>query len=307
MSVSRGTTAALSLVPLSLLVATSASSHELGSAPSQSPTELALTFSFEPWVIGPLVVVLLLYFRGRQAFARRGHRRPPGRDAFFVAGWLTLAVALVSPLDALSEASFTAHMVQHLLLLLVAPPLLLAARPLSLVLQGAPSAPRRAGSAVLRAGVAGSLRELSRRPVGVLLVHGVVLWGWHAPRAYDAALQNDVVHAAEHGSFVVAGLLFWRVLSSARAQGAVGDGGAVLFVFLGAMQGGVLGALLTVAQRPLYESHLEGARLFGLTALEDQQLAGLLMWVPSGILFAAVAVAHGARLLARCDGVEGRG
>lgn len=269
--------------------------HELGRGPR--PQDVALSFSFEPWVLLPLVVIGLAYARGRWRAARRGAALGRGRDLLFAGGLLALFVALVSPLDALAEALFVAHMGQHLLLGLVAPPLLLAARPLGPVLLGLPRPLSRCAGAVLQAGAGRWTRALSRQPLVVLLLHGAVLWAWHAPLAYDAALASELVHALEHLCFVVGGLLFWSVLSAAHTAGGVGHGGAVLFLFGGSLQGGVLGALLTVAARPLYASHLQSAPAFGLTPLEDQQLAGLLMWVPSGIVFAAVALAHASALL----------
>jgi putative membrane protein len=277
------------------LCAKQARAHELGQR--LVPAELAVTFTLEPWVVLPLVGVGLAYGRGRWRGAGRGAGARRREDACFAAGWLVLVLALVSPLDALGEALFVAHMVQHLLLLLVAPPLLLAARPLGPVLLGLPGPFRRGAGVLLRAGLARAARALSRRAVVVLALHGLALWAWHAPRAYDAALASELVHALEHASFFAAGLLFWSVLHGAARKGGVGHGGAVLFVFGGAMQGGGLGALLTVATRPLYESHRQSAPAFGLSALEDQQLAGVVMWVPSGIVLAVVALAHASLLL----------
>ena len=211
-------------------------------------------------------------------------------EAFaFAAAWCTLAVALVSPLDTLSDRLFSAHMTQHELLMLVAAPLLVLGRPL-VVLPWALPARARLG---LRRWQAAPLRHAWRHltaPLTVLLLHGLVVWIWHVPALFEAALRSDAVHAVQHLGFFWTAALFWWALAHGR-YGRLGYGIAVIFVFVTAMQQSVLGALLTFAPTAWYPTYQARAATHGVDAIGDQQLAGLLMWVPSGLVFMVIGLA----------------
>jgi putative membrane protein len=250
-------------------------------------------WTWDPLVLGTLAVSAFLYGRGlwrlwRNSEPGRGVRR--WEAAAFALGWLTLVVALMSPLDRLSDILFSAHMTQHELLMLVAAPLLVLGRPHLTALWALPLPAReRVAHAVQAPGVRSLWRALTG-PFVVLLVHAVARWVWHVPALFEAALRSEAVHAVQHLSFFLTAALFWWALLRGR-YGRAGYGVGVLFVFATAAHTSILGALLTFARSvwyPLYEGR---AREWGLGALEDQQLAGLIMWIPSGAIFMALGLA----------------
>jgi putative membrane protein len=190
----------------------------------------------------------------------------------------------------------SAHMAQHVLLLLVAAPLLAWAAPMGRILLGLPlGLGRRLGAWWSRAPAVRHAWRLLALPGVAWAVHALALWIWHAPPAYQAALRSPIVHALEHASFVGTALLFWWVLLRPPTGGAnhaaVQGPGAVLFVFTQAVQSGLLGALMTLAPRPWYPAYAATAPLWGLTPLEDQQIAGGSMWIPSGLVYTLAALA----------------
>lgn len=250
-------------------------------------------WSWDPVVLGLLALSAGLYARGaarlwRRAGTGKGIRR--WQAGCFAAGWLGLFVALVSPLDALGGVLFSAHMAQHEILMLVAAPLLVLGRPLIPLLYALPRRwRRRVGRWVQAPGFAAVWRFLTG-PLVVSAVHGVALWVWHLPALYEATLEDEVVHAVQHGSFFGTAALFWWALIHGRF-GRLGYGAAVVWVFLTSVHSGVLGALLTFAPRLWYPIYEERTGKWGLSALEDQQLAGLIMWVPAGVLFLVLGLA----------------
>ena len=251
------------------------------------------------WDLDPLMLVsgiaaVALYARGVRALqARRSARVPsPPRQACFYAGLALAVVAIVSPLHGWSETLFAAHMTQHLVLMVVAAPLLIAGRPVAPFLAALParvsrmlgrahSAPRKHAPLLLH-------------PIAVWVLSAIVLWAWHLPTLYDAALDNDVLHALEHATFVATALLVWGAV---LGEHPIGEGGAVLLLFATGLQSGALGALLTFAGTVLYEPHLTAATNAGVDPLTDQQLAGVIMWIPSGIVYLAAMAVMLARLL----------
>jgi cytochrome c oxidase assembly factor CtaG len=136
--------------------------------------------------------------------------------------------------------------------------------------------------------MAACTRTLSR-PVPVLVLHVTALYLWHLPVLYQAALNDDRLHALEHASFFGTAWLFWWLIVDEKGRRKLGDGAAVLFVFLAGLASGALGALLTFAPTALYPIQALGARAWGLTPLTDQQLAGLIMWVPAGVVYVLTA------------------
>ncbi|HEX9942408.1 MAG TPA: cytochrome c oxidase assembly protein [Thermoanaerobaculia bacterium] len=250
------------------------------------------------WTWDPVVLVLLaasawLYARGvarlwRRAGVDQGIRR--WEVACFAAGWLALVVALVSPLDALGDILFSAHMVQHEVLILIAAPLLVLGRPLAPLLWAlSPDGRETAGRWVQAPAFAAAWRFLTA-PLAVWVIHGLALWIWHLPGLYQATLDDDFVHALQHLSFFGSAALFWWSLIHGRF-GRLGYGAAVLYVFTTSMHSGVLGALLTFAPRLWYPIYEARTSQWGLSALEDQQLAGLIMWVPAGVVFILLGLA----------------
>jgi putative membrane protein len=150
-----------------------------------------------------------------------------------------------------------------------------------------------------RPAVSAAWRGLSG-PFAVFFLHGLALWIWHVPRFYEAALRNQGIHALEHLSFVLTAALFWWAMIHGR-YGRLGYGVAVLYVFLTAVHSSVLGALMTVAPGVLYPAYAAPAAAWHVDALEDQQLAGLLMWVPSGLIFIVFGLSLFAAWLGESD------
>ena len=250
-------------------------------------------WSWDPLVVLGLAVSVWLYGRGvwhlwRRAGVGQGIRR--WEAASFAAGWLALFTALISPLDALGEVLFSAHMVQHEVLILLAAPLLVLGRPLVAWLWALAPARRERVAAAVQARPVAAVWRFITGPLAVFFIHAVALWIWHLPALYQATLENDAVHAVQHLSFFLSAALFWWALIHGRC-GRMGYGVAVFYVFATAMHSGVLGALITVAPRLLYPIYGERTAAWGLSALEDQQLAGLLMWVPAGLIFIIAGLA----------------
>ncbi len=240
----------------------------------------------------------------------RGHRRSPGhriRLAAFAGGLVALVTALVSPLDALAGELASAHMAQHLLLVQVAAPLLAWSAPSASAVRGLPAGLRRGlVRATWRLGLGPRRLQRLRLPVGWLLAHVAALWLWHAGRLYDAAVANHTLHLAEHASFLLTAYLLWSaVLGSARHR--VSPGAGILAVFLLTLQGVVLSVLLTFAREPWYESFRDTTATWGLDPLADQRLAGVIMWIPGGVINAAVGVGLAVHWLRRLDAMEAGG
>lgn len=209
--------------------------------------------------------------------------------ACVAAGWLVLVVALQSPLDALSDVLFAAHMTQHELLMLVAAPLIVLGRPLVTVLWLLPRSTRRRVQRAQRPSVMRVWWWLTA-PLTVLLIHGLVVWIWHVPVLFEAAMASESVHAFQHLLFFWSAALFWWALVHGR-YGRLGYGVSVIFVFATAMHTGILGALLTFSPHVWYPTYAGRAATYEGGSLADQQLAGLLMWIPAGALFLVIGLA----------------
>lgn len=250
-----------------------------------APHELATAWNADPLIVAALALLAWVYWRGRS------EGTPTWQVRCFGAALVVLGVALLSPLDALSGVLAAGHMVQHLLLTLVAAPLLALSAPAGPLLRGAPAALRHAVSPTRRRLGAGvRVTHALRNPALVWLLHVATLWAWHAAVLYDAALANPLVHALEHTTFLLTGLLFWRVVIGARAV-RVSPGLGVLLVFGMTLQSALLALLLTFARTPWYVGYTTTTRPWGLEQLADQHLAGAIMWVPAGFVHLGVALA----------------
>jgi putative membrane protein len=217
--------------------------------------------------------------------AGRGRGIAYRQVAFFIAGTAAIAVALLSPLDELGERSFAAHMLQHEILMLVAAPLMVLARPLGAWTWAfALRTRRRIGGAVRRRAWAALWRFITD-PLAAWGLHAVALWVWHVPALFEAAVENEAVHALQHASFLATALLFWWTVIGVRASQAGGPALASLFTTM--LHTSALGALLTLTASPWYPRY----------ELQDQQLGGLIMWVPGATAYLFAALAIMARLL----------
>jgi putative membrane protein len=255
--------------------------------------DLARAWSFEPLVVISLALTAALFVIGLRRLWRQAAKKRVVRlwEALcFAGGWLALSVALVSPLHAWGRVLFSAHMSQHEVLMLVAAPLLVLGRPLVVFLWAFPVEwSRRIGNIGRVSWVTRSWRFVTI-PLVAWLVHAEALWVWHVPILFDAVLHNDWLHTLQHLSFLVSALLFWWALIHGP-QGAMGYGAAVLYVFTTSIHSGVLGALITVAGSVWYPSYIGLTNSWGLTPLEDQQLGGLIMWIPAGLVYVIAGLA----------------
>jgi putative membrane protein len=268
-------------------------------APDEHDAGLTFMSAVDP--LGLLLIALLggVYLRGQLRLRRQSSGSPQRtRGALtFWSGWIFLAAALTPPLDSLTGVSFAAHMVQHEILMLIAAPLLVLARPQGVLIWGLPGnfargAAGMTGSRLVRR-IAGHLST----PLPAWVLHALVLWGWHIPAAFQSTLVSEPLHWLQHSSFFLVALFFWY---SVLAPGARSErtGAAFLSVFTTAVHTSVLGALLTFSSALWYPAYGGYA---GLTALEDQQLGGLIMWVPGGAVFLIAAITMAARWMSALE------
>ncbi|MDB5703445.1 MAG: cytochrome c oxidase assembly protein [Sphingomonas bacterium] len=258
-------------------------------------------WTWDPWITVPIAISALLFAVGlTRLSARAGQSGFRKRAILFGIGWATLAAALVSPLHEAGERSFAAHMFEHELIMLAAAPFLILSEPLAIMLWAFPPSGRQAIGTVVRARPVAFVWRRLTTPVTATLVQAATLWLWHAPLLFDLALGNEGWHAAQHLSFVLSALLFWSAMLGARSQRTPGGrrGLAALCLFATSLVSGALGALMAFSVSPWYAGYARlGMAPFGLTSAEDQQLAGLIMWVPGGLVHAVAALALVAGML----------
>lgn len=250
-------------------------------------------WTFSPVVTAALGVAALLVGLGMLRLCRRRRRPAPGmalRSLAFAGGWSALALALLSPLHAWGEHVFSAHMVEHEIVMAVAAPLLVLARPLGAALWALPRAARRGAARALRRGTVRASWSRIVHPVSATALHGAVLWIWHAPPLFEASLESGAVHVFQHAGFLAAGAVFWWSMIRRASPGEAFGHVALTMIHMS-----VLGALIALAPRVVYPRQTAGSSLAGLTPLADQQIAGLVMWIPAGTLYAAAALLFAAR------------
>ncbi|MEA2569070.1 MAG: putative rane protein [Acidobacteriota bacterium] len=239
-----------------------------------------------------LIAIALLYALGlRRLWHTEGGRRTvrPWQTAAFAIGCASASGALLSRLDAVSDILFSAHMAQHEILMLVSAPLMVLGRPFIVTLWSVSPAMRDRVAGLARSQAVSTVWETISGPLTVLVLHAVVLWAWHLPFFFEAALHNESIHVVQHLCFFLTAALFWWALIHGR-YGRLGYGIAVLYVFATAMQTEVLGALLTFGSHAWYPTHAARTAAAGMNAVTDQQLAGVVMWIPFGVVFVLVAL-----------------
>jgi len=245
--------------------------------------------TMSPWdllAVTLLVSAGVLYAAGQQRMLARGAvTRRVERYAFWT-GWAVMLAAVLPPLDSIVTERFAAHMLQHEMLMLVGVPLMIAGRPLATWMWGLPDHARPAAARVLQGRPAGATWRFLTAPVVAWALHGIAVWVWHIPQLYEGAVRNEAVHALEHAMFVGTSVLFWWGLVYGR-YGRAGYGASVFWVFTTVVHTGILGAVFTIAPAPLYSVYAERAP----DPLADQQLAGLVMWVPAGLVLTLTGIA----------------
>ena len=281
-------------------VATAAAAHG-GHHDAHDP----LRWTWDPWITAPLALSALLFARGWRILAARTTRGTDDlrrRALAFAAGWVMLAIALVTPLHDAGERSFSAHMTEHELLMLAAAPALAMARPLVILLWAFPTRARQMIGRITNSPVVGAPWDLLTGPVTATLLQAAALWLWHAPALFDLALAHEGWHVVQHLCFIVSALLFWTAMLG-RAPARDADAAraiAILCLFATSIVSGALGALMAVSSSPWYAGYARlGMAPFGLTPAEDQQVAGLIMWIPGGLVHAAAALVLMRQLLRR--------
>ncbi|WP_170984354.1 cytochrome c oxidase assembly protein [Rhodoligotrophos defluvii] len=237
----------------------------------------------------------------RRAGTGAGVRR--WQAAVFAVGWLWTAVALLSPLDQWGEELFSVHMLQHEILMLIAAPLIILGRPAVVFLWAFSVEARRGLGRFFAHPWWLAVWRPWTSPLGAWTTYAVVLWAWHVPFLFEAATVHDGIHTLQHVSFFGAALLFWWVFLDAT-HGRRRNGMAVLANFTTAIHSSLLGALFTFAPAAFYAPYLETTAYWGLTALEDQQLGGLIMWIPGGLVHLAAGLVAAARWIGPETGTD---
>lgn len=263
--------------------------------PAPSLADLFAVWVPEPVPTAALVLLGSLYVIGRRRLSRLSHHLRPGelgRRRYFAGAFLALAAALVSPLHPLGEELFFLHMVQHVLLISVAAPLLLLSNPMPIMLWAlSPPLRARLGRELARSSVPIRVLRFLTRPLVAWWVFALNLWFWHLPAAYEAALESEPVHYLQHLLFFLTAVLFWwPVIGPAPLRSRLGYLARMLYVFVAWLPNSLLGALITFAPVVLIPHYASRPRLWGIDVLTDQQLAGLLMWIPGDLIYATTMI-----------------
>lgn len=244
-------------------------------------------WTLDPWLIVPLGLTLLIYLVGWMRFSSRAST--PVRPALFLSGWTVLTFSLVSPLHEAGERSFAMHMIEHELIMLVATLLLAASSAGGVLVWGLPRPLRLALGGGWKSPLQLSWRRFTE-PVTATAIQGAVMWAWHAPILFDRALNHSGWHIAQHACFFVTSLLFWWAMIHPRARGA-GYGVSAACLFVTSLIGGALGALMSFSESPWYSAYAAmGMTGIGLDPVNDQRLAGLIMWIPGGLVHGVAAL-----------------
>tara|TARA_R110002072_G_scaffold303089_1_gene493113 strand:- start:7958 stop:9328 length:1371 start_codon:yes stop_codon:yes gene_type:complete len=257
--------------------------------PTRGLTDFWTQWTFDPWVLIGLAVASLLYWRGVRTLWRRAGRDHGVRRwqvVAFTAAIASLVFALISPLHAISEELFSVHMVQHLILMVVAAPLFILGDPLLVWLWAVPG--RTRGRLLRWWRGKGWLRRVAaflRHPLVVWAAYALVLWIWHLPSLFQATLVSDLIHGVQHSCFFAVSLLFWYTVVDFARNRRRTHGAAILLIFMTMMQAMALGVMVASADSLLYPIYGERTEPWGLDPVEDQQLAGLVMWMPPGVVY----------------------
>jgi len=263
---------------------------------------LLLSWSWRVEIISTLLLAAIVHLAGRWRLRRRGatHLISPWRTAAYLAGLLVIWVALTSPIDVLSGQLFYMHMIQHLLLVMVAAPLLLLADPMPIMLWGLPDALRLEVGRWLRPGATFRKALRAVTPPGLVWLYFVaVLVGWHDPAAYDATLRNEIVHDAEHLSFFVTAVLFWwHVIGAApRVHRPLSRGQRIAYTVSAVPPTLITGIAISLANEPIYSYYTTVSRVGDITVMDDQRAGGAIMWIAGSMMYLIAALILIARIV----------
>ena len=258
-----------------------------------------LSWSLPPIVTALNLLAALLYLRGWLVVRTLVPGKfTKGRAACFLAGLAALQIALASPIDAFDAFFLTDHMVQHLLLMMVIPPLLLLGNPGVPVMRGLPRYVRRTVGWFLKRPPFSWLADLVSRPALCWLLFTIAMFGWHLPRPYDLALRSSAWHEAEHATFLFTSILFWwPVVQPWPSRSRWPRWSMIPYLLVADFANSALCAFLIFSGRVFYPFYLEFPRLNGLSVENDQVIAGAVMWVVGSLAFLIPAVMIAATLL----------
>lgn len=272
------------LALLALAVAPSVALAHGDAAPAPTFPGVLLAWRFDPVAIGLLALAAgaYLWAAGRVNTAHQTNPHPRRRTVAWCAGLGVIGVALLSPIEAYEGALFSVHMVQHLLLQLVAAPLLLAGGPITLALRAASPSVRRRLVAVLQSRVVHAISF----PLVAWVLFAAVNWGWHFSSLYDDALENVALHYLQHATLLGAALLFWwPAIGVDPSPWRIPHPLRLFYLFLAMPQNSFLGVSIMEAPAVLYPHYVTNARTWGMSPLADQELGGVLMWVAGDVAF----------------------
>lgn len=259
----------------------------------------ALGWTLDPILTVPLALGLIIYLAGWRRLSRRASN--PIRPGLFIAGWFVLTLSLTSPLHEAGERSFTMHMVEHELIMLVATLLLAASGAGAILAWGLPRPLRTALGGSWKSPLQIVWRRLTE-PVTATVVQGAVMWAWHAPILFNRALDSFGWHIAQHSCFFVSSLTFWWAMLHPRGRSS-GYGVSATCLFATSLIGGALGALMSLSSSPWYADYAAmGMTGIGLDPVDDQRLAGLIMWIPGGAFHGIAALVLFYRWLKAAEG-----
>jgi cytochrome c oxidase assembly factor CtaG len=268
----------------------------LATLPEARPDRIWTEWSLAPTVVVPVVLTIGLYVWGFLTHPRERHRPTFARRAYFAAGIGCLIVALMSPLCRIASTLAWAHMVQHVLLVVGAPLLLVLSRPGGTLVAGLPR--RLRTRAFSWASAAAARSQPHAYLIATFLLYGVNIWFWHVPALYEAALLDTGMHLLMYASLLIVSLMFWHAVVETYRMPGSAAGTAAILLFFTFLHTGALGIVLTLSPRVLYPVMALRGAAWGLLPIDDQRLAGLIMWIPIGGVYVVVALAVLARLIA---------
>lgn len=279
----------------------------MSSNPSLS-TVLA-AWSLDLNVVLGVALTALIYLAGLRELSRRGRLRRsvgPHHVLLFALGLLSIVLALESPVDVLSSRLLTAHMVQHMLLLFLAPPLLLLGKPIPVLVVGAPRPiVRWLARGHARRGWFRGLTRLLTTPYFAWLAFIGNMLIWHLPACYDAALRNDGVHHLEHLCFLVTGIMFWWVIVQPYpGRPRLAHGWRVLYILVSMVPGTALGMLFIFAGSSIYPFYAALPRMWDMSVVTDQSFAGTIMMVVGDFILICAAIPLFAGMMERLEEME---